>query len=175
MASSVNSTCGFGRIAMYEIQYQDHGLKHRPLESAMSFKSRIFQWQQLQFQTLFIDCSPMYNISYDTFRKELPKIDEIMVKLRKRYSKNKKELEEGLSPKVWKSLSPQEKMKHTYVNCMGCQNDPKLKKLMDLFPTKKNGCIKQNKIIYAPKENNISTEILKYLTESPSQKKELKK
>ena len=58
---------------------------------------------------------------------------------------------------------------------MDCQNDPKLKKLMDLFPTKKNGCIKQNKIIYAPKENNISTEILKYLTESPSQKKRTEK
>ena len=171
-ARSDNSTCGFARIAMYEIQYyQDHGLQHRPLEAAMSFKSRIFQWQLLQFQTLFIDCSPMFNIPYDTFRKELPKIDEIMVKLRKRYSQNKKELIEGLSPKVWKS---QEKNKHTYSNCMGCQNDPKLKKLMDLFPTKKTGCIRQNKIISAPKKNNSSTEILKYLTELPSHKKELK-
>ena len=134
---------------MYEIQYQDHGLQHRPLEAATSFKSPIFQWQLLQFQTLFIDCSPMFNIPYDTFRKELPKIDDIMVKLRKRYSQNKKELIEGLSPKVWKSLSTQEKIKHTYSNCMGCQNDPKLKKLMDLFPTKKTGCIKQKKVIAA--------------------------
>ena len=51
---------------------------------------------------------------------------------------------------------------------MGCQNDPKLKKLMDLFPTKKTGCIKQNKVIYTPK-NPSSSEILKYLTELPSQ------
>ena len=97
-----------------------------------------------------------------------------MVKLRKRYSQNRKELIEGFSPKVWKSLSTQEKIKHTYSNCMGCRNDPKLKKLMDLFPTKKTGCKNQNKIIYAPKKIS-STEILKYLTELPSQKQELKK
>ena len=49
-----------------------------------------------------------------------------------------------------------------------------MKKLLDLLPTKKTGCIKQNKIIYAPKKPS-SSEILKYLTELPSQKQELKK
>ena len=90
LASRDNMTCGFASIAMHEIQYQDHGLQHQHLEAAMSFKSRIFRWQPLQLQTLFLDCSPTFNIPYSTFRKELPKIDEVMIKLRKRYSQNKK-------------------------------------------------------------------------------------
>ena len=65
------------------------------------------------------------------------------------------------------SLSTQGKIKHTYSNCIGCQNEPKLEKLLNLFPTKQTGCIKQKKVIAA-------SEILKQLTESPSQKKELK-
>ena len=56
---------------------------------------------------------------------------------------------------------------------MGCQNEPKLEKLLNLFPTKKTGCIKQKKVI-AASEKIRSSEILKQLTESPSQKKELK-
>ena len=98
--------------------------KNQPLEAASTFKSRIFNWQLLQFQTLFIDCSSSFDVPYETFRKQLPKIKEAMLILGKRYGEQKNKLTEGFSSKVWKSLSQEVKIKHTYSKCTGCQNDP---------------------------------------------------
>ena len=149
-----NDICGFARIAMYEVQYKVDGLQHLPLEAATTFKARIINWQRLQFQTLFIDCSSSFDVPYETFRKQLPKIKEEMMKLGKRYGQQKNKLIEGFSAKAWKSLLQEEKIKHTYSSCVCCQNEPMFKLLYDLFPSKKGGCIKQKKITPAPEENN---------------------
>ena len=43
------------------------------------------------------------------FRKQLPKIKGIMVKLGKKYGEKKKQLINGFSSNIWKTLSPDKK------------------------------------------------------------------
>ena len=70
-------------------------------------------------------------------------------------------------------MLPENQMKHTYYNCMGCKNETRLKVLMNLFPRKNLGCIKQKKEVEtATKANGGQIELL-LLT--PQQKKELNK
>ena len=178
-------TCGFAKIAMHEIQHQCHGLKHHPCEIATVFKARIFQWQHHRFQRLFNDNASSFNIPYNIFRKQLPKIKEIMVKLGKRHGEKNKQLINGFSSNIWKTLSLDKK--NTYSNCFGCRNDPKFESLHGLFPSKNLGNIKtkQNsseKEINCPtsstnnlQTNSVSNHILQTLMQPTSQKKALQK
>ena len=140
------TTCGFAKIEMYELQYKEHGLQKQPLEAASTFLSRIFNWQLLQYQTLFIDCSSSFDVPYETFRKQLPKIKEAMLKLGKRYGEQKNKLTEGFSSKIWKSLSQEVKIKHTYSKCTGCQNDPNFRSTYGMFPSKKMDALNKRKL-----------------------------
>ena len=80
---------------------------------------------------------PMFDIPYDSFKKEIPKIEEMMIRLRKRNRQNRIELTEGFSLKSWEAMPSDKKINHTYYNCMSCQNEPSLKMLIGLFPKKK--------------------------------------
>ena len=111
----------------------------------------------------------MFDIPYDSFRKEIPKMEEVMIRLRKRNSHNKKVLTERFSLKSWESLPSDKKINHTYYSCMGCQNEPCLKMAIGLFPTKKIGCIKPKKPHPEHAEPNCSAENL-----TLAKKKELK-
>ena len=70
-------------VSLKIVRHRVYGLQHQPLEAATKFKSRIFNWKLLQFQTLFIDCSSSFNVPCETFRKQLPKIKDAMFKFGK--------------------------------------------------------------------------------------------
>ena len=130
--SGNNEICGFARVAIHDILYPEHGLQRESLEAANSFKARIYRWQQSHLQKTY--CIPMFDIPYDSFRKEIPKMEEVMIRLRKRNSHNKKGLTERFSLKSWESLPSDKKINHTYYNsCMSCQNEPCLKMAIGLF------------------------------------------
>ena len=133
--SDNDNICGFARVAIDAIQYKEHGLQREPLEAANSFKARIYRWQQSHLQQMFN--IPMFDIPYDSFKKEIPKIEEMMIRLRKRNRQNRIELTEGFSLKSWEAMPSDKKINHTYYNCMSCQNEPSLKMLIGLFPKKK--------------------------------------
>ena len=80
------------QVAIDAIQYKEHGLQREPLEAANSFKARIYRWQQSHLQQMF--SIPMFDIPYDSFKKEIPKIEEMMIRLRKRNRQNRRELTE---------------------------------------------------------------------------------
>ena len=61
---------------------------------------------------------------------------------------------------MWESLLSHKKRNHTYYSCTGCQNEPCLKILIGLFPTKKIGCIKPKKPHPEHDEPNCSAENL---------------
>ena len=82
--SGNDDICGFASVAL---QYQEHGLQRKSLEAANSFKARIYGWQQSHLQETY--SIPMFDIPYDSFWKEIPKIEELMIRLLKRKSKQK--------------------------------------------------------------------------------------
>ena len=82
---------GFARVAIHDIQYQLHGLQWESLAAANSFKAWIYRCQKT-------DSVPMFDILYDSFRKDIPKIEDLMIRLRKRNSQ--KRIDQGIFIKI---------------------------------------------------------------------------
>lgn len=128
-------TCGFSKVAVYNILLDKFGIKKDTKELPKHYKSRLFKRQFIEFNSYFdVENNNKYEIVYKTFTDNFPKILENVNSLKIKQKDTKKEIWDTFSHENWKKLS--DKQKHSIFDCQGCLKKLELKTVLAKFPIK---------------------------------------
>ena len=130
-------TCGFAKIAAFNILQDQCGIRNENNESKKIFKTRLLKLQHQKYLQYFDESKENYNVEYKIFIENFPSIVIQIRHLNKRYSDTKEELLDTFSKSNWDDLGVNKKSKHSFVDCKGCFKDKELKKCLAKFPIKK--------------------------------------
>ena len=154
MSITAPTTCGFGKVLLYNILIERSKLSRLAGESEKNFKGRINYAKYDTFQKLPFGME----LTYKQFTDNSAAIIKNIQLLGKRYSAVKKEIFEVFSSKNWDLISEKKKEKHALFHCKGCLTEKLYKETLGKFLNKsaKNKVI-ANKVLH-------KEEILKNIT-----------
>lgn len=153
-------SCGFVKIGSYVILTTDTPLQQIQSENKKVFNGRVYNYRYRELKQKYGDI--VNSVDYKTFIRNFPKIVENVRGLAKRNPTLRDQLLECFSLQAWFNLTPEKKKKHTFQNCLGCQ-EQHLQQLT-LFPVKKASLkIKAEKSgLFRKKEIKVCCFIIKF-------------
>ena len=116
------TTCGFAKIAVYEL-----------VSANISLDDRISK-----YEIAFEECMENFAVLPDTHRRNFPKITEKIRAIGKSHKDIKNKVLDEFSMKAWKKLPLEEKSRHSLLNCKGCTTSETYKILLNAFPVSKH-------------------------------------
>ena len=126
-------SCGFAKVAAYNILTDTSYTKKSTNENQKIFKARVLTEQYRKFNDYFNNRGD-FGLPYKQFTNNFPNIIKNIRQLNKRQQNTKLELLKVFSKESWKSMSDTKKLSHSYQDCKGCFKDPVLKNNLTKFP-----------------------------------------
>ena len=136
-ASLVNPlTCGFAKVAAYQITSAPPAFKREPREGVNKFKARVLGAQYQEFLHTFRSRQDAFKIEYSEFTVRVLKLKETCKKWSRNKPEEKKAYFEEFKTEKWLKLSNAKKQQHTLAQCKGCHHA--YTKLQATFPVHSN-------------------------------------
>ena len=128
-------SCGFAKIAYFNIFQDRCNLTKQADEDKKVFKTRLFQARYQKFVDYFND-NAYFHVDYKKFIDKFPAIVENIHSLGKRKVDIKEELLTLFSKEKWKELPQHKKNEHSLFDCNGCLSNSDYKSGLSKFPVK---------------------------------------
>ena len=131
------NTCGFGKVAAYELARNVEGsLVRQEREGTAKYRGHLKQEQYRLFKEHFHDVVENFNLDFTTFQKKLPSLKETIKKWNFRKMDEKNQYLKAFSVSSWNKLSSTQKKEHSFKNCKGCR--VRFAVMQTYFPLKSN-------------------------------------
>lgn len=129
-------SCGFGKIAVFQILTAQNDTKKLQSENENEYKSRILKGQFTKYVEMF-DGYEKFDVTYKQFTNNFPKILPLIRHFRNKTQLPTKDLiVRTFAQENWKKLSEKQKALHSLSDCKGCLKSPELKSILAQFPIK---------------------------------------
>ena len=126
-------SCGFAKVAVYNILSSKLNLDVVDGEKHKEYKTRLLKTKYNEYTTYFCNI-PSFNVEYRQFTRNFPKITDNIKSLEKRYKDVKKEILETFSKTVWSDISFEDKCAHSLMHCDDCMKKTNYRKVLAKFP-----------------------------------------
>ena len=126
-------SCGFAKVAVYNILSSKLNLDVVDGEKHNEYKARLLKTKYNEYTTYFCNI-PSFNVEYRQFTRNFPKITDNIKSLEKRYKDVKKEILQTFSKTVWSDLSFEDKCAHSLMHCDDCMKKANYRKVLAKFP-----------------------------------------
>ena len=126
-------SCGFAKVAVYNILSSKLNLEMVDGEKNNEYKTRLLKTKYNEYTTQFCNITS-FNIEYRQFTRNFTKITENIKTLEEKCREVKKEILETFSKTVRSDLSFEDKCGHSLMNCDGCMKKTNYRKALANLP-----------------------------------------